>query len=74
MRSGASAPVTLNAANEVAVAAFLERRIGFNHIPQLVAGVMERIAVSAVKDLDDILEQDRQARRTANEWVANFNG
>ena len=74
MRSGASAPVTLNAANEVAVAAFLERRMGFNQIPQLVAEVMERIAVSAVKDLDDVLEQDRQARRTANEWVANFNG
>jgi 1-deoxy-D-xylulose-5-phosphate reductoisomerase len=74
MRSGASAPVTLNAANEVAVAAFLERRIGFNHIPQLVAEVMERIAVTAVKDLDDVMDQDRQARRTANEWVANFNG
>jgi len=74
MRSGASAPVTLNAANEVAVAAFLERRMGFNQIPQLVAEVMERITVYAVKDLDDVLEQDRQARRTANEWVANFNG
>ncbi len=74
MHSGASAPVTLNAANEVAVAAFLERRIGFNHIPQLVAEVMERIAVTAVKDLDDVMDQDRQARRTANEWVANFNG
>lgn len=74
MRSGASAPVTLNAANEVAVAAFLEGRMGFNHIPRLVSDVMERIAVTAVKDLDDVLEQDRQARRAANEWVTSFNG
>ena len=74
MRSGASAPVTLNAANEVAVDAFLEGRIGFESIARLVGDVMERTAVSGVQNLDDVLEHDRQARQTANEWVANFYG
>jgi len=74
IRSGASAPVTLNAANEVAVDAFLAGRIGFESIAHLVGDVMERTAVSGVQNLDDVLEHDRQARQTANEWVANFNG
>ena len=74
MRNGASAPVTLNAANEVAVDAFLDGRIGFDGIARLVGYVMERTAVTGVQNLDDVLEHDRQARQTANEWVANFNG
>jgi len=74
MRSGASAPVTLNAANEVAVAAFLDGRIGFEGIARLVGEVMERTAVTGVQNLDDVLEHDRQARQTANEWVANSYG
>ena len=74
MRSGASAPVTLNAANEVAVGAFLDGRIGFEGIARLVGDAMERTAVTGVQNLDDVLEHDRQARQTANEWVANFYG
>jgi 1-deoxy-D-xylulose-5-phosphate reductoisomerase len=74
MRSGASAPVTLNAANEVAVDAFLDGRIGFEGIARLVGDVMERTAVTGVQNLDEVLEHDRQARQTANEWVANSYG
>jgi 1-deoxy-D-xylulose-5-phosphate reductoisomerase len=74
MRSGASAPVTLNAANEVAVDAFLNRRISFDSISRLVGDVMERTEVTGVKNLDDVLEYDRQARRTATEWVNQFHG
>jgi 1-deoxy-D-xylulose-5-phosphate reductoisomerase len=74
MSSGASAPVTLNAANEVAVDAFLDGRIGFEGIARLVRDVMERTAVTGVQNLDDVLEHDRQARQTANEWVANSYG
>jgi 1-deoxy-D-xylulose-5-phosphate reductoisomerase len=74
MRSGASAPVTLSAANEVAVDAFLDGRIGFEGIARLVGDVMERTAVTGVQNLDDVLEHDRQARQTANEWVANSYG
>jgi len=74
MRAGASAPVTLNASNEVAVDAFLNGKIGFMQIPALVGDVMERISVSAVKNLDDVLGFDRQARQAAQQWVTKFYG
>lgn len=74
MSEGASAPVTLNASNEVAVASFLDGRIGFDQIPQLVADVMERISISTVNNLGDVLEQDRQARQAAQQWVDNIYG
>ena len=74
MRAGASAPVTLNASNEVAVDAFLNGRIGFNQISALVNDVMERVSVTAVKSLDDVLAQDVQARHQAQQWVEKFNG
>jgi len=69
MRRGDSAPATLNAANEVAVESFLEGRIGFDRIPRLVAEVMDRTSVSPLTSLDDVLEQDRLARRLAKEQV-----
>lgn len=72
MRAGASAPVVLNAANEIAVDAFLKRRIGFELIPRLVADVMERIELTAVQTLQDVLEQDRKARRVANDLVVKM--
>jgi 1-deoxy-D-xylulose-5-phosphate reductoisomerase len=74
MRAGASAPVTLNASNEIAVDAFLNGKIGFKQISALVSDVMERISVTAVKNLDDILGMDRQARQAAQQWVTKFYG
>jgi 1-deoxy-D-xylulose-5-phosphate reductoisomerase len=74
MASGASAPVTLNAANEIAVAAFLDGSIGFDRIPRLVADVMERIPVTAIENLEDVMQQDQQARREANDWVKKIYG
>jgi 1-deoxy-D-xylulose-5-phosphate reductoisomerase len=74
MRRAASAPVTLNAANEVAVDAFLNRRIPFDRIPALVGDVLEQTALSPIENLGDVLEQDRAARRTANAWLEQFDG
>jgi 1-deoxy-D-xylulose-5-phosphate reductoisomerase len=74
MSAGAGVPVTLNAANEVAVDAFLERRIRFTQIPELVRDVMERIEVSGIQNLDDVLEQDGKARRTAERWIEQAHG
>jgi len=74
MAIGASAPVTLNAANEIAVSAFLDGSIGFEDIPRLVADVMERIAVSAIENLEDVMQQDLSARREANEWMKKTYG
>lgn len=74
MRAGASAPVTLNAANEIAVDAFLHEKIGFSQISALVGDVMEHIGVTAVKTLEDVLDQDRQARHAAQLWIAKYYG
>jgi 1-deoxy-D-xylulose-5-phosphate reductoisomerase len=59
--------VTLNAANEVAVESFLEGRIGFDRIPRLIAEVMERVPVTSLDGLADVLGQDQAARRVAKE-------
>jgi 1-deoxy-D-xylulose-5-phosphate reductoisomerase len=67
MRLGDSAPATLNAANEVAVEWFLEGRIAFQRIPRLVEAVMQQVPVQPLSSLDDVLEQDRVARRAARE-------
>jgi 1-deoxy-D-xylulose-5-phosphate reductoisomerase len=72
MQAGGSAPVTLNAANEVAVERFLEGRVGFDQIPQIVGTVMDRITVSPVNNLEDVLEQDKIARHMANDYLAGM--
>jgi len=66
MRTGQNAPVVLNAANEIAVQAFLDEHITFDRIPALVDSVLQRMTTSAIANLDDVLEQDRQARVMAN--------
>ncbi|MCU0990246.1 MAG: 1-deoxy-D-xylulose-5-phosphate reductoisomerase, partial [Xanthomonadales bacterium] len=69
MRRGDSAPAVLNAANEVAVESFLQGRIGFDRIPALVGEVMNRAAITPMNSLEDVLGQDRAARRLADELV-----
>ncbi len=69
LQAGGSAAAVLNAANEIAVEAFLERKIGFRRIPQLIDLVMERLPVAAVNDLGSLLEQDRLARAYALELM-----
>lgn len=67
---GGSAPAMLNAANEVAVAAFLERRIRFTDIARIIEDVLDREAVVAVESLDAVFAADAQARRLANGWLS----
>jgi 1-deoxy-D-xylulose-5-phosphate reductoisomerase len=55
-------PCAYNAANEEAVAAFLDGRIGFLDIPVLVEGVLDRVDGSAARDLDELCEADGRAR------------
>jgi len=69
LRAGGDAPAALNAANEVAVAAFLAGRIGFLGIARLAREVLDRHRTVAVHTLDDVLESDRAARRLAEEMV-----
>lgn len=68
-QAGGTAPAILNAANEVAVAAFLEGRLGFVEIPQLIDSVLQRQCSVVVSDLEGVLQADRQARVLAMDWL-----
>src|SRR5205085_7651654 len=59
---GGTYPAVYNAANEVAVQAFLERRIGFLDIASLVEDVLGRVDGTAARDLEELVEADRRAR------------
>jgi len=65
LRAGGGAATVLNAANEVAVAAFLSRRIGFLDIAATVEAVMQRLGAPAADTLDSVLALDGEARREA---------
>jgi len=67
--TGQTLPAVLNAANEVAVRAFLKKRIPFVKISELIERTMERHAVTVHPGLDDILEADRWAREQANDLI-----
>ncbi|HEX4525862.1 MAG TPA: 1-deoxy-D-xylulose-5-phosphate reductoisomerase [Gaiellaceae bacterium] len=67
---GGTYPCAYNAANEVAVAAFLDGRIGFLDIAALVEGALERVEGAAARDLDELREADRRARELVeNVWA-----
>jgi 1-deoxy-D-xylulose-5-phosphate reductoisomerase len=71
MRDSASAAVTLNAANEVAVQCFLDSQIRFDQIAAVVSRVLERAERSAVNSLEDVLGLDQAARAHAMEVIRN---
>lgn len=62
LKAGGTLPAVLNAANEVAVNFFLDRKIGFMDIPRLVEAVMGKHSVNIRPSLDDIIEVDNWAR------------
>ena len=67
--SGGARPAILNAANEIAVEAFLKKRIGFLEIAAIVADTLDRYDPPAPETLDDVLAIDAGARRIATERV-----
>lgn len=67
--AGGSAPAMLNAANEIAVAAFLGRRIRFTEIASIIDEVLNREAALAVESLDAVVEADARARAAAQQWL-----
>ncbi|MDO8696637.1 MAG: 1-deoxy-D-xylulose-5-phosphate reductoisomerase [Pseudomonas sp.] len=67
--AGGSAPALLNAANEVAVQAFLQRRIRFPEIASVIAEVLNLVPTIAVESLDGVLQADAQARQLAEQWL-----
>jgi len=65
LRAGGGAPTILSAANEVAVDAFLRRRLGFTDIASLVEAVLDRLGSPGADTLDAVMELDAAARRAA---------
>jgi len=72
LRTGGTAAAVLNAANEVAVAAFLACRLPFTGIAATCAEVLARVPSRAVYSLDDVRDADAQARAAATRFVAAF--
>lgn len=73
LESGGSAAVVFNAANEVAVDAFLNERIGFLQIPETVATTLERCETGKIDSLEHVLEIDLMARNLTNQIVSTLN-
>jgi 1-deoxy-D-xylulose-5-phosphate reductoisomerase len=70
MSIGGTASAILNAANEAAVTAFLEERIPFTDIPELIENALENIPNRAAESLDVVLEDDAKSRAYVDELVA----
>jgi len=73
LREGGAQPCALNAADEVAVAAFLERRLAFPGIAQVIERVLERMPRITLRVIEDVAAADGEARRLAQEEVGRQN-
>jgi 1-deoxy-D-xylulose-5-phosphate reductoisomerase len=69
LREGGTMPTVLNAANEMAVAAFLDRRIGFREIHRIITRTMHKHRNRRATEVGEILEVDRWAREKASSWI-----
>lgn len=74
MREGGLAPTILNAANEVAVAAFLKEQIGFTNIPQVVEHTLQKLENSVAENIGCILNKDEIARHVAQQYISSIGG
>jgi 1-deoxy-D-xylulose-5-phosphate reductoisomerase len=63
--AGGTAPCVLNAANEIAVHAFLDGRIAFARIPEVIEAALDRLGSSPLREFDTLFEADREAREVA---------
>ena len=72
LRAGGTAPALLNAANEIAVQAFLDLRIGFRQIDRVIAQVMEALPHGAADSIDAVMAQDALARAAAETTIAGL--
>ena len=69
LKTGGTMPAVLNAANEIAVAAYLQEGIGFLDIADVIRRTMDAHVLTQVHALDDALEADRWAREKASAHV-----
>jgi 1-deoxy-D-xylulose-5-phosphate reductoisomerase len=71
LEQGKSAPGTLNAANEVAVKAFLENKVGFLDIPEIVEKTLCETPCQNLDTLDSVVENDQLSRQIAQSFVGS---
>ncbi len=72
LAAGGAAPAVLNAANEVAVDAFLQRRCGFGDIPAVIESTLEKVVQHGAGSLEELLAADRAARAAAAEFLGTL--
>jgi len=71
VQAGGSSPIALNAADEVAVAAFLKGEIGFTDIPQIIAQTINETPRRNPESIEDVLAMDAQARELARQKLSH---
>jgi 1-deoxy-D-xylulose-5-phosphate reductoisomerase len=74
LEAGGAAPVVLNAANEIAVGAFLDRRIGFPDITQSIERALAAEAAGELGTIEECVDVDARTRRRVREWIATRSG
>ena len=72
LKTGGSAPVVLNGANEAAVAAFLEQRISFGMISRIIDGALQRVPQTRITAIDDVYTADLAAREAAGKIIGRL--
>jgi len=72
IKEGETMPAVLNAANEIAVDAFLQNRIPFTKIPTIIEETMNCHKAKVMNTIEDVLEADHWARNKANEFVEDY--
>lgn len=71
LKAGGNMPAILNAANEIAVASFLDGKLSFTAIPDMIEQTMKTVQQTDMHTLDDVLNADSLARQVAQDWLAN---
>ena len=72
IRQGGTAPAVLNAANEIAVEAFLDHRLPFTGIPQVIESVLGETSIEALSSLDQVYAVDIEARALAARFISRL--
>lgn len=72
LKQGGNLPCIMNAANEIAVGAFLKKQIGFMDMPVIIEQVMENMVYSKTESVDDLLADDAEARSRTKELISKY--
>ena len=71
-RAGGIMPCVMNAANEIAVASFMQKKIGFMQIPEVISNTIDAFKNEPVKSIEQLIELDAKSRKEAEEQVYNI--